>query len=396
MEGHHLNPAKCVAFVSWLVAFGCLIGVTTMWLAIPNTNTMKTCSCPTMDTSPHYSSENDDTHQTDQSLFDGTNNVSEDKTTSMTSVETYRESKNSHPRVINTKAIEASNHEANTYDPTLFPEFPKVLPDFQGSSDTNMETILENNLRETSSTADEIIAGKIDNFAAKTVKAREIFPEVIELFENVKPEEKVTEAAEMKSHGSVGSNLEKQVHEKVQEKYGLSKRSKRSLEGKTDEINNEPPDVPTYSDVLNKRVEEVWNLVKTTNPNEIQEKLFKFLNERHDKLVRKQIIRTTTGENEALKKTKDETLRLIEEKKKVDDRILALEKKIADLDRVNKNMDDEIAELEMEISNEDNEIIEQQKRNDEMEKEINLAQARLQAARKRKADCFEKRKMYIT
>ncbi len=218
----------------------------------------------------------------------------------------------------------------------------------------------------------------------------------MELFENVKPEEKVTEAAEMKSHGSVGSNLEKQVHEKVQEKYGLSKRSKRSLEGKTDEINNEPPDVPTYSDVLNKRVEEVWNLVKTTNPNEIQEKLFKFLNERHDKLVRKQIIRTTTGENEALKKTKDETLRLIEEKKKVDDRILALEKKIADLDRVNKNMDDEIAELEMEISNEDNEIIEQQKRNDEMEKEINLAQARLQAARKRKADCFEKRKMYIT
>jgi hypothetical protein len=186
MEGLTLKPAKSFAFLSCLIALGIGLTVARPIPSIP--------------------------HQTAQPIrFDGTINVIEDKTTSMTSAETYRESNNSHPRVINTKAIEASNHEANTYDPTLFPEFPKVLPDFQGSSDTNMETILENNLRETPSTADEIIAGKIDNFAAKTVKAREIFPEVIELFENVKPEEKVTEAAEMKSHGSVGSNLEKQA-----------------------------------------------------------------------------------------------------------------------------------------------------------------------------------------
>jgi hypothetical protein len=110
MEGHHLNPAKCVAFVSWLVAFGCLIGVTKMWLAIPNTNTMKRCPCPTMDTSPHYSSENDDTHQTDQSLFDGTNNVIEDKTTSITFSETFyqTESKNSNPKITRTNIVDSS------------------------------------------------------------------------------------------------------------------------------------------------------------------------------------------------------------------------------------------------------------------------------------------------
>jgi hypothetical protein len=261
MEGLTLKPAKSFAFLSCLIALGIGLTVARPIPSIP--------------------------HQTAQPIrFDGTINVIEDKTTSMTSAETYRESKNSHPRVINTKAIEASNHEANTYDPTFFPEFPKVLPDFQGSSDTNMETILENNLRETPSTADEIIAGKIDNLAAKIVKAREIVPEVMELFENVKPEEKVTEAAEMKSHGSVGSNLEKQA----------SSVGRNALDS-----GNPPPISMELESVKGEKLKD--NLVKIREKRrEIMKKMLKLVKERKDELVERRNIKLE------LKKTDTNTM----------------------------------------------------------------------------------------
>ncbi len=105
--------------------------------------------------------------------------VNEDSTTSITSGETYhQESKNTKlPRLIHSKTIDGNPeciHKTNQpTDPAS--EFSKVLPDVQGSSDTNMKTILENHLRRTPSTADEmIIVGKIYNFAAaETVKAGE-------------------------------------------------------------------------------------------------------------------------------------------------------------------------------------------------------------------------------
>ncbi len=276
MEGLTLKPAKSFAFLSCLIALGIGLTVARPIPSIP--------------------------HQTAQPIrFDGTINVIEDKTTSMTSAENYRESKNSHPRVINTKAIEASNHEANTYDPTFFPEFPKVLPDFQGSSDTNMETILENNLRETPSTADEIIAGKIDNLAAKIVKAREIVPEVMELFKNVKPEEKVTEAAEMKSHGSVGSNLEKQAHEQVQdeENNGLSVLTvvgRNALDS-----GNPPPISMELESVKGEKLKD--NLVKIREKRrEIEKKMLKLVKERKDELVERRNIKLE------LKKTDTNTM----------------------------------------------------------------------------------------
>ncbi|EFX66424.1 hypothetical protein DAPPUDRAFT_116426 [Daphnia pulex] len=252
MEGHTLNLAVC------LIVFTVLLLTPTMQHRV-------------------------NTHEADPPSRFHETTVSEDLPTSITSGETYQESKHSElPRLINSKTIDGKNPEfidETPTNPTFLPEFPKVLPDFQGSSDTNMETILENHLRETPTTADEIIAGKIYNFAAKTVKAREIVPEVMEvaqtlaidfmkevnvsespktiknftltvsysLFENVKPEmKKVTEAAEMlESPGSVGSNMERKVDEKVHQKQVRNRRSDRRS------------DPENLEDVLSKEKEEL-------------------------------------------------------------------------------------------------------------------------------------------
>ncbi|EFX76984.1 hypothetical protein DAPPUDRAFT_106592 [Daphnia pulex] len=131
MEGYHLNPAKCFAFFSVLVALGCIIGFAAM-------ATMHHCParspCTTTDSTQKPDLfENGVGHQTDQQpSFDG--NIIED--TAITTSETY--SKEKFP-ITDPGKIMAIHDD-------------KQIDDFQSSSDTPMETILEIISQQTPST----------------------------------------------------------------------------------------------------------------------------------------------------------------------------------------------------------------------------------------------------
>ncbi|EFX66422.1 hypothetical protein DAPPUDRAFT_263217 [Daphnia pulex] len=229
MEGYTLNPAKCVAFFTSLVAVCFMIGLAVM------VSTMHQCParppCPTTgSTQKPDLFEIGVGHQTDQQpSFDG--NVIEDTTTSITTSETNSQKKFPNPKKIMTMDIKPNliddfqsssdttmetilvniSQETPSTDvaETMSPDFQSssdtsmetilvnisqetpstdvaetMAPDFQSSSDSKMETILVNILQETPSTTvdekkDDEIISKFHDLAAQIEKAREIFPEII-------------------------------------------------------------------------------------------------------------------------------------------------------------------------------------------------------------------------
>ncbi|EFX66441.1 hypothetical protein DAPPUDRAFT_332209 [Daphnia pulex] len=134
MEGYTLNPAKCVAFFTSLVAVGCIIGLVVMGSTMHQCPTRPPCPTNTDSTQKPDLFEIGVGHQTDQQpSFDG--NVIEDTTTSITTSETNSQKKFPNPKKIMTMDIK-----------------PNLIDDFQSSSDTTMETILVNISQETPST----------------------------------------------------------------------------------------------------------------------------------------------------------------------------------------------------------------------------------------------------
>ncbi|EFX65002.1 hypothetical protein DAPPUDRAFT_117652 [Daphnia pulex] len=220
MEGYHLNPAKCVAFFTSLVALGCMIGLAVM------VSTMHHCParppCPTTDSTQQQQPdlfENRIGHQTlKQPSFYG--NVIEDTTTSITTSETHSQKKSpiTDPKKIMTMDIKPNlndDFQSSSDTPSMETILEKISqqtpstnmaetmsPDFQSSSDSEMQTILSNTLQETVPgivddedktlavilehvsqeipSTDSEESSKIQNFAEKMKKAMEIVPEVMD------------------------------------------------------------------------------------------------------------------------------------------------------------------------------------------------------------------------
>ncbi|EFX65000.1 hypothetical protein DAPPUDRAFT_265397 [Daphnia pulex] len=200
MEGYHLNPAKCVAFFTSLVALGCMIGLAVMVSTMHQCPARPPCPTNTDSTQKPDLFEIGVGHQTDQQpSFDG--NVIEDTTTSITTSETHSQKKFpiTDPKKIMTMDIKpnliddfqsSSDTSMETILVNILQEKPStdvaepMAPDFQSSSDSKMETILGNILKETPSTTvdekkDDEIISKFHDLAAQIEKAREIFPEII-------------------------------------------------------------------------------------------------------------------------------------------------------------------------------------------------------------------------
>ncbi|EFX65001.1 hypothetical protein DAPPUDRAFT_117653 [Daphnia pulex] len=169
MEGYHLNPAKCVAFFTSLVALGCMIGLAVMVSTMHQCPARPPCPTNTDSTQKPDLFEIGVGNQTDQKpSFDG--NVIEDTTTSITTSETHSQKKFpiTDPKNIMTMDIKPNliddfQSTSETHSQKKFPITdpknimtmdikPNLIDDFQSSSDTTMETILVNISQETPST----------------------------------------------------------------------------------------------------------------------------------------------------------------------------------------------------------------------------------------------------